>query len=364
MRHVTRMRRGGLAVLLIAGLAAAQPAPAQIFDGGSGFPGGGNSFGFPGGVRGGPGGPGGNSFGFPAGPGFPGGTGVGQGAGRQGGVFSQGGFQQLSAGQTVRLAAFCTDLMADPPDAGTRFTGGDRTLVALGDREPITLAAALKDGLLALRGRSDSFDPARRDGSLALDLYLTNQSGAPVRVAVAPATAVTPDGQAAQPLPEGADRLMALANARGLARANTMQFAVWAARGSTVEDVEQTNMIKLPAMEVGRVESLLRDSGLRRQFDRDRGVYAARYAQLAAQLPDAEPVSGATSVPIGGKATAEGLRGADGKGLVKVRVHQSRGEFYYRAEFGEGKDGRTRVRLLHLLTGRPMRANTPELRLG
>jgi len=357
--------RGAWAVAVATGaILAAQPAPAQVFDGDRGGP---SQGGFPGGGFPGGGLPGG---GFPGG-GFPGGIGQGPGGfpgggpgGRQGGFFSQGGFERLASGQTVRLAAFCTDLMADPPDAGTRFAGGDGTLVAFGDAEPVPLAAALKSGRLTLRGRDDSFDPVRRDGSLALDLYLTNQSGLPARVSLAPGTAVTPEGQGAQALPAGADRLVTLANHRGLARANTMQFAVWAARGSTVEDVEQTNMLKLPTMEVNRVQSLLRDAGLRQQFERNRGLYAIRYEDLAANLPGATPVQAATSVPLGGRATVTGLRGADGKGLVTVKVHQSRGEFFYRAEFTQGKDGRTRAKLFHLMTGRPIRVGGGELRLG
>lgn len=337
------------------GILAASSAGAQILgDGtrfgqptqlGQQFPGGSPQFGAPGGNR---------QLGqFPGGPG-----------GRQGGIFSLGGTQTLAANGTVRLAAFCTDLLSDPPDAETRFIGGDTTLVAFADGRRMSLGQALSSKALSLRGRDDSFDPVRRDGSLALDLYLANHSGQPARVSVAPGTGVTPEGQGAQALPANSERLFQVAQARRLSLSNTMQFAIWAARGSTAEEVEQANMIKLPAMEIGRVQSLLSQSGLRQEFDRNRGLYGARYEEAVERLGDkAQPVQGTTRVPIGGRATVEGVRTADGKGFVTVRVLQSRARFYYGAEFSEGKNGRTKVKLIHLVTGRPVRANGGALEL-
>lgn len=299
--------------------------------------------------------------GFPGGGRFPGagsGSFLGQGpGGRQGAVFGSSGIQILAANGEVRLAAFCTDLLSEPPDGATRFTGGDASMVQLADGRTMPLSRALASNLLTLRGHDHSYDPVRRDGSLALDLFLANRSGMPVRIGIAAGTAVTPGGQAGQPLPEGSGRLFALAEARRLSRSNTLQYAVWAARGSTAEEVEQANLIKLPAMEIGRVQSLLNDAGLRRQFDRNRGAYAARYEEAVAKLGEkGTPVSAAASVPRGGKATVEGVRTGDGKGFVTVRVLQSRARFYYAAQFSEGKDGRTRVKLLHLVTGKPVRA--------
>jgi hypothetical protein len=392
MRETTR--RFGGARLALAGIALAGGAllgaavPAQGQDGGGAFcalcpgsAGGGGAQlaqfgpgGFP--VDGGRSGFQGNGFqgnglqgggtGFPGGSGFPGGNrfqGQGGPGGRQGGVFGSSGQQTLASAGTIRMAAFCTDLLSDPPDGSTRFTGGgDATLVALADGRKMSLGQALASNVLTLRGHDDSFDPVRRDGSLALDIFLTNNSGMPVRLSLTAGTAVTPSGQSTQALPEGAERLFAAAEARRLNSTNTMQYAVWAARGSTAEEVEQANMIKLPGMEVGRVQSLLNGSGIRRDFDRNRGLAEAKYEEAVEKLGDkSQPISGVTSIPLGGKATVEGVRTADGKGFVTVKVLQSRARFFYGAQFSEGKDGRTKVKLIHLATGKPIHAMGGEI---
>jgi hypothetical protein len=306
------------------------------------------------------------SSGFPGGNNFQGGNrfqGQGGPGGRQGGVFGSAGQQILASAGTIRMAAFCTDLLSDPPDGTTRFTGGgDGTLVALADGRKMGLGQALASNILTLRGHDDSFDPVRRDGSLALDVFLTNNSGMPVRLSLAAGTAVTPSGQAAQALPQGADRLFEVAAERRLNTTNTMQYAVWAARGSSAEEVEQANMIKLPGMEVGRVQSLLNESGIRKDFDRNRGLAEAKYEEAVEKLGDnVQPVSGVTSVPLGGKATVDGVRTADGKGFVTVKVLQSRARFFYAAQFSAAKEGRTKVKLIHLATGKPIHAMGGEI---
>lgn len=346
MRQVRNrvFRRAGWGMAVAVGVLAAGSAQAQFGQIGGGPIGGGPIGGGPG--IGGPFSPGGGNQ---IGQGFPG--------GRQGGVFGMGGSTTLASNGTVRLAAFCTDLLSEPPDSSTRFAGGDTTtLVAFANGRRMTLSQALASQALSLRGRDDSFDPVRRDGSLALDLYLTNQSGQPVRLTVAAGTQVTPNGQGAQALPQGSERLFAAAAARRLALSNTMQYAVWAARGSTAEEVEQANMVKLPAMEIGKVQSLLNESGIRQEFDRNRGVYAAKYEEAIKKLGEkVETVTGTTTVPPGGRATVEGVRTPDGKGFVTVKVHQSRARFYYGAQFSQGKDGRTQLKLTHLVTGKPVR---------
>jgi hypothetical protein len=275
--------------------------------------------------------------------------------GQQGGVFSMGGATTLASGQTVRVAAFCTDLLSDAPDGKTQFTGGSSAQVASAEGPAVTLASALGSGSLTLRGRDDSFDPVRRDGSLALDLYLTNTGPAPVRIGLAPGTSVTPTGQGAQAMPEGSDRLFAVAAQRRLSLSNTMQYAIWAARGSTAEEVEQTNMLKLPGMEISRVQGLLNESGIRQSFDRNRGLYAAKYDEAVEKLGDkAEKLQGSTVVPLGGRSTVELVRAGE-KAYATVKVHQSRGEFFYRAEMKDAANGKLQVKLLHLVTGRPMR---------
>jgi hypothetical protein len=280
---------------------------------------------------------------------------VAQFPGRQGGGITGGGVFSLAPDKTVQLAAACTDLLSEPPDETTRFVSPSLGRVALASGSVATLASAVQEGIVAIRGRSNSFDPVRRDGSLLLDLYLVNTSPEPVQVAIQPGTMITPAGQAAQSLPEGADRLFALAGERRLAYSNTIQYAVWAARGSTAEEVEQSNMVRLSSEEITRVQGLLDGSGIHRQFDRERGVYAGKFAATLDRLgEDTTDVKGETLLPNGARARLEGVRRADGKGAVILRPDRKGGEFYYSAEFKKRADGRVDVKLFHLATGRAL----------
>jgi len=331
---VSRWQRSGASILTMAGLAlSGAVAGAQGFT-----PGGPSGVSGPGGI--------GRPVGSPA-----------LAQGRQGGVVPGGPTFGLSPGQTVQVAAYCTDLFSAPPNQTTTFTGGDQAQVAVAGHGTLTLASAMQSGLVAIRGRSNSYDPIRRDRNLALDLYLVNTSDTPMQVAFTPGTQITPKGQGAQALPAGSERLFALAGQKRLAYTNTMQFAVWASRGSTAEDVEQTQMLRVPADERTRVQNLLDGSGIAQTFDRDRGAYAARYEAAVEKLGDgAQEVRGVTVLADGYRAQVEGAR-TDTEGVVRVKPLRSGGTFYYRAEFQERKDGRTDVKLFHLVTGRPLHAN-------
>jgi hypothetical protein len=117
-------------------------------------------------------------------------------------------------------------------------------------------------------------------------------------------------------------------------------------------------MVQVPRQEIQRVQSLLDGSGVEKQFDRNRGAFAARYEQAEAALGGEVTGFEAPAVlPIGGKAVLSGVRNPEGKGVVTVRVLQSRAKFYYRAEVKPRTDGKLDVKLFHLVTGRPIRAN-------
>jgi len=261
----------------------------------------------------------------------------------------------LGAGQAVELKAACTDLFSDPPTAATQFTGGSGSQVELADGRVMGLDQAMQAGVLSLTGTPTTFNPLRRGGSLLLQLSLRNLSGVPVAVRVRPGTQVTPEGQGAQPLPAGGERVFSLAQERGLADSNTLQHAVWAARGNSAEDVEQTQMTRLDEKEVARVQQLLEDAGIRQQFERPRGEYARRYEDALDALGSAaRSVRGTAYLGDGSKAEIEGARAADGEGVVTVRPLKRGGEFRYRAQFADRKDGRISVKLFHLKTGRPL----------
>jgi len=280
-----------------------------------------------------------------------GGPGGRPGGGAQGGVFSSSGSTTIAANGVLQLAAFCTDLLSDPPTPTTHFTGGANTLVALADGRRFTLAEALEAGAFRLKGRNDALNPFSA-GGLELKLELVNTSGLPARVELAAGTTVTPAGQAPQPLPAGSDRMFALAAQRRLSHSNTLQYAVWAARGSTAEEVEQANMVRLPKDELEQVQELLDESGISREFDTKRGAYARHYAESVKELgEDATPVVGTAGLPNGTRVDVEGVRTTDGTGLVTVRPPKG-GEFFYRAAFRNRKDGGLDVTLRNLATGR------------
>ncbi|MBM3458454.1 MAG: hypothetical protein FJX77_07990, partial [Armatimonadetes bacterium] len=249
---------------------------AQFLGPGSGFggPGSGGSglgqgFGGPGQGFGGPG----QGFG---GPGF-----GGIGSGRQGGIIPGGGTFVVQAGGTATLAAFCTDLPLDPPDQSTRFAAvGEGARVLAPDGSSTSLSEAIASGAIVVRGHNHSFDPARRDGSLALDLHVGNFTRMPLRIVLPRGTRLNPSGGADQALPPSAGKLLDLAVRQGLTLRNTLQYAIWASRGSTAEDVEQSYLDRLPAQELEKVQSLLDRSETRQVFDRDRGSYAARFEAL------------------------------------------------------------------------------------
>jgi hypothetical protein len=294
--------------------------------------------------------------------------------GRQGG-FLPGGFSSgvgggagaarlasIAPGGTLQLAALCTDLLSDPPDATTHFDVAKGTQVASADGAVLSLNDALQTGLLGIRGRRDTFDPIRRDGSLALDLYVVNLTRQPVRVALQAGSTLTPQGQTEQTLPAGAERLPLEAARQGITSLNTLQFAVWGARGSTTEEVEQANMFRLPQAEVDRVQDLLDACGISKAFDRQRGVAEKRYADAEKKLgEDAEEVSGSAYLTSGYKASISGYRNGSGVGVVTVHPLRYGGDFRYGAKFQDQKDGRTLVKLFYLANGRPAHANRGEL---
>lgn len=268
----------------------------------------------------------------------------------QGGVFSSNSSGVVAPGRALRIAAFCTDLLSEPPNSGTRFTGGTKARVTLADGRAVTLANALDTGVLLLRGRNESLNPLR-PGGLALSLELVNTSPVPVRIDIPAGETVTPAGQSAQPLPPQAEQLFALATEERLTQSNALQYAVWAARGSTAEDVEQANLTRLSAQDRRRVQDLLDASDIQRQFDRERGTSETRYRAAAEALaPSAEPVTGTAQLPSGSTVEVEGLRDPEGTGLLTVRKEGT--AYFYRADFRKRKDGKLDVTLRHLVTGR------------
>ncbi len=326
--------------------------------GGSGFgnsgglPGGGSGFGNSGSPFGGGGFSSGSGFG-PFGGSGRGGSAPGSAGRGDGGI---GGFA-MAPGQSVELAAACTDLFLEAPDATTRMEGGAGSEVFLSSGDVVGLDRALASEMLVLTGTPRSatlFGPS----SPLLKLRLTNASQQRLAVRVLPGTHVIPQGQSTSRLSGDAAKLFTLARDQKLPD-RVLQQAVWAARGSSLEDVEQTQITRVAPKDAERVQQLLDEAGLKLKFDRGRSEYVRRYedAQDAISTKSAPAeVRGSAFLQDGSKVAIEGMRAADGNGVVTLKPQRREGEFRYRAEFTSRKDGRLGVKLFHLVTGAPLPA--------
>lgn len=354
MRTMEKVWRWLPAVFLAALLPSAPHALAQI-----GFPGGGSGFGqFPGG---------GNQFGqFPGGPGgigsgqFPGG---GPGTGRQGGLALGPGSGLLAAGRSVQIAANCTDLFLSGPAADTLYNVvGDAGLVQLASGPTLTLTQALASGAAVIRGPNGRTDPPNMNPYL-ITLYLTNLSGAPLRYDVPPGTMFVPRGQGAGTVPAGLDRLVAQARGARLLGKAPLQLAVWAARGSTREDVEQTRLETIADADAKTTQELLDASGIDRAFDRERGAYEKLYTAEAKRLAEAQAFEGTAHLATGKPVTVEGFRAKDGTGVLALHLVKTSGDFFYRARFQPAGKGKLLARLVQIRSGNPLEANRGEIQV-
>jgi hypothetical protein len=288
------------------------------------------------------------------GPQFGGGPQQAQGT-RQGGAFPTGTTFALQPGGSVRLAAVCTELLADPPDATTRFDGGRAGSIEMAGQRG-SLAAGLQAGLVSISGVHLPGSLPRR-ANLLLTLEVRNHAQVPVSVAIPAGTEIGPRGQRTAPLPEPARRVFALAERAGIGASNVVQLAVWALRGSTAEDVEHATMSPIGDRDLRQVQLLLDEAGASTRFDRDRGASAGRYAKALATLGEsAIDLAGTAVLPRGGRARVVITRDGAGRGVAVLRPAAG-GEYFYGTEEVPARAGGLRVRLLNLTSGRPLRLN-------
>ncbi len=273
--------------------------------------------------------------------------------GSQGGILPGGGTFTLAAGKSAPLLAFCTDLFAEPPtgDARFRIAAAD-ALVTLPGGSELSLTEAIQRGVLAVRGHSNSFDPVGRAGSLALDLHLGNFSQTPVQVSFRRGAQLTPQGQSDQSVPPEIDKVLELASKKALTYKNTVQYAVWASQGRTLEDVEQSYFARLSSDEVGKVQGLLDGAGLEKKFDRERGAYEKRFESMKKELGDsAKQVSGTALRAGGARLSVDVFHGEKNEGVARVKTAAG-DTFYCRAAVEYRPTGGARISLRHLVTGR------------
>ena len=302
-----------------------------------------------GGFRGGGGfqGPGG-------GGGFPGSSGqFGQGGGFQGGTFGSGFGGGLAFGKTIQLNVFCNDLFAAAPDPSTRFAGATGGEVQFEDGSVLPLDAALKRGLLILRGARQPmfFGPGDRDRPLRL--ALTNVSGAAVRLRIPAGASVIPQGKRPPQLHPRTDRMLAAAQRDGIRRPRLLQLAVWASTGSTRFDIEQMELRPVSSAESRVVETLLKEGGIGLEFERLPGQYDRLYTTALRRLgADLSEVSGKAKLPNGRTLKVEGFRNDDGEAIVTLRRSGSEHGYYFRARYAQRGKAPAELTLINLKTGR------------
>jgi hypothetical protein len=167
-------------------------------------------------------------------------------------------------------------------------------------------------------------------------------------------TLLVPAGQAVPDVRPSVRRLFAAARQRGLLGTETLAQAVWATRGFSREDVEQTTMAPLSDKASKQVQALLAAADLGFQFDRGRGEYTKLFEERRAAMGEVQPVIGSALLPSGKRVQAEVVTGKDGNALVALMTGKDGGRLMYAGRVTERKTDRLAVELRHLKTGRAL----------
>jgi hypothetical protein len=296
--------------------------------------------------------------------GFPGATGSGaalpgggtvQLAQFQPGIGSRANNLDLGAGQSVRLALNCVDLFADTPTDRVAFLAppSDATVTLVSSME-LALSDAIGMGLIQVRGRGP-LDPGPRSPGPSFEVMVTNTSSEPLHLSMPAGTLLVPAGQPVPEIGPGARRLLAAAQARGLLSSEALAEAVWATRGFTREDVEQTSMTPLSDAAARSVQQLLTAANLGYDFGENSGEYARLYEQQRRELGSAaREVSGPATLPNGRHAQAEVMADAADRAVVKLAMAPGAAPLYYAGRITLRRPDRLEVELLHLKTSRPL----------
>src|SRR5205807_9286518 len=141
------------------------------------------------------------------------------------------------------------------------------------------------------RGRGPA-DPPRREGGQWFDVFLASATYQPLHVSLPAGTLLVPAGQPVPDVNPAVRRLFEVAQVRGLTGSDTLAHAVWATRGFTREDVEQTTMTPLSDAQASGVQALLTAANLGNDFERSSGEYARLFEQQRSALEGATPVRG------------------------------------------------------------------------
>src|SRR5262249_5173960 len=178
------------------------------------------------------------------------------------------------------------------PDSRTTFMVAENTgAVQMPNGQVVSLAQAIQNEVVSLTGADARRGPVSRNPYL-LSLELSNRTRGPLRYEIPAGALMTPAGRPSPPLPAGMTDLLAEASSQRLVGSPALQYAIWAARGQTQEDVEQTLMVKPTAKETSRAQSLLEHARIPVTFDRERGAYEKLYDAEVKKLGDAKEIEG------------------------------------------------------------------------
>ncbi|MBI3912480.1 MAG: hypothetical protein HY320_16285 [Armatimonadetes bacterium] len=262
----------------------------------------------------------------------------------------------LPGGAAISLA-YCTDLFASPPDQTARYAPpADAGRVLLASGMGFSLPEAVQARVLIARGPGP-MEQLPRDGWGALHILWVNQSHEPVALNVGAGILLTPEGASPMPAPH-LPLLLSAAARLGIAASNVTQYAIWAARGATREDIEQTRLTVLSDEEVDLANRLLNVAGLTAAADSNQGEYARLYRVAEQMMGDSgQAFTGRALLNDGTPVRVMGKRDAEGDALLTLVPKGGGTRFLMGARLSPHKDGRWRARLVHLKTGRRLSGN-------
>src|SRR5205823_2229488 len=129
-----------------------------------------------------------------------------------------------------------------------------------------------------VRGRGPR-DPGPRPSGQCYEVVMANTAAEAVSIAMPAGTLFVPRGQAVPEITPGIRRLFAAAQARGLLGSDVLAHAVWATRGFTRADVEQTGVAPITDETARQVQELLHAADLGYDFGHGSADYSRLYQQ-------------------------------------------------------------------------------------
>jgi hypothetical protein len=263
----------------------------------------------------------------------------------------------LLPGQMTKLALYCADLFADGPNDHVWFNiPPSDAMVTLASGQSVGLSQAVDAGLLAVRGRGAQ-DPGPPPPGQYYEVVMANTGAPALEVSVPAGTLFVPKGQVAPEITPGIRRLFAAARQHGLLGSDILADAVWATRGFTRADVEQTGVVPLTDRAAAKVQALLSEAGLSFEFGRGTADYARLYEQRSEDLARSGATAHGTAQLSNGRATQITVL-SDGTREALVQLTDSKGgmPLYYAGHVLTRLPGQLQIELLHLKTGRPLQA--------